>query len=185
MGTMLKMTAEEYLAMPYDGKLYQLIEGELVMSPSPNFWHQEFLTRLLTEMRVFTQKKKLGQTIVAPLDVKLDEANVYQPDIAFVSNSRKSIIRDSGLFGATDLCVEVLSPSNRKYDLNAKRATYARCGVLEYWIVDPDAKTVSVYRLQDDATQPVAVFTEAGTLVSPLLPGFEFSVAALFARGDI
>jgi len=185
MGTMLKMTADEYLAMPYDGKLYQLIEGELVMSPSPNFWHQEFLVRLVVALRNFTETKKSGLIIMSPLDVRLDQANVYQPDFAFISNARKSIIQNSGIVGAPDLCAEVLSTSNRQYDLTVKRAIYARSGVLEYWIVDPDAKTVSVYRLQDDATQPFAVFTEAVTLVSPLLPGFELSVGALFARGDL
>lgn len=182
MGTLLKLTAEDYLALPEGSPRCQLIDGDIIMSPAPRPWHQNLLLRLAKAIDNHVDEKGLGRIYVAPVDVILENDNVYQPDIFYISAARVAIIREEGIFGAPDLCAEILSTSSRKYDLTVKRATYARCGVLEYWIVDPDAKTVSVYRLQDDATQPFAIFTEAGTLVSPLLPGFEFSVTELFKK---
>jgi Uma2 family endonuclease len=182
MGTMLKLTAEDYLALPEGSPRCQLIEGDIIMSPSPRPWHQMVLLRLVKALDNHVSDVAAGQVFISPVDVILDIGNVYQPDILYISKGRKSILREDGIFGAPDICVEILSPSNRQFDLTAKRNVYARSGVVEYWIVDPDAKTVSVYRLQDDATQPVAIFTEAGTLVSPLLPGFEYSVTELFKK---
>lgn len=182
MGSTLKLTVEDYLALPEGGPPCQLIEGEIFMSPAPRPWHQDLLFRVAKAIDNHVSDQALGRVYVAPVDVILDNENAYQPDILYISKARANIVRDDGIFGAPELCAEILSPSNRQFDLTAKRAVYARCGVLEYWIVDPDAKTVSVYSLQSDAAQPVAVFTDAGILASPLLPGFQLSVGALFKK---
>ena len=182
MGTALKLTAQDYLSLPEDGHRYQLIEGELYMSPSPTFWHQEFLGRLYVALRMFALHQNLGTVCMAPLDVHLDDENVFQPDVIYIAKNRENIIRDKGIFGAPDLCVEVLSPSSQKHDTLTKRAIYARNGVREYWIVDPDSKTVTVYQLAIDATKPFAELTEADTLASVELSGFAFALVELFKR---
>jgi Uma2 family endonuclease len=182
MGTLLKLTYQDYKEFPEDGKRYQLLDGDLYMSPAPSFWHQEILLRLAVALRQFVEQGTLGSVAVAPVDVVLDNDNVCQSDILFVAAAHRGIIRDEGVFGAPDLCVEILSPSSRKLDLEAKRSIYARCDVNEYWIADPDARTVTLYCLRHDATTPHAVFHEAQSLASPLLPGFELSIKALFAR---
>ena len=91
-------------------------------------------------------------------------------------------MQNAEIFGAPDLCVEVLSDVSRERDTNAKRSIYARNGVREYWIVDPDSKTVTIYQLNIDATRPFAVLTEADWLTSVQLPDFKFSASELFQR---
>ncbi|HYF51967.1 MAG TPA: Uma2 family endonuclease [Planctomycetota bacterium] len=182
MRTDIKITYEHYSALPEGPPHYQLIDGDLTLSPSPNFHHQELIGTLYFELRAFNTQHKLGVVALAPLDVVLSDVDVLQPDILFVANARKKIIRKEGVFGAPDLCIEILSPSNRKLDLGIKRQLYARHGVIEYWIVDPDDNTVSVYRLQEETEQPRAKLDDRATLTSALLPGFELKLERLFAK---
>ena len=105
------MTAEEYFQLPVGPPYFQLIDGELFMSPSPNFFHQELVSRLIAEMGPFARRHKLGKVIVSPSDVLLDADNVYQPDVYFIGQERLSIVGKQGPKGAPDLVVEVISGS--------------------------------------------------------------------------
>ena len=98
------------------------------------------------------------EVFVAPLDVFLSDINVYQPDVVFISNQRRSILTEHGLEGAPDLAVEVLSPGTARFDKGSKRKVYARTGVKELWLVDPDAKLIHVYQLVKDAETPAATY---------------------------
>jgi len=179
--TDIKITYEHYCALPEGPPRYQLIDGDLVLSPSPNRYHQTVALRLASALSHFVDLKRLGFVGIAPMDVVLTEVDVLQPNVLFVSTSRQSRLRDEGVFGAPDLCVEILSPSNRKLDLGVKRQLYARHGVIEYWIVDPDDTSVSVFHLQDDA-EKLSQLNAAAILTSTLLPGFELKLDRLFAK---
>ena len=180
MRTDIKFTYQEYRTLPETGPRYQLIEGDLLMSPSPNFFHQTLVANLFESLFAFVKRKRLGLARVAPLDVILTEEDVVQPDIVYISAARKGIIAPEGLRGAPDLCVEVLSPASRDLDRQAKRVLYARHGVTELWLVDPDARTVELFRLQEQPHAPTRIFRENETLTTALLPGLEIKLAEVF-----
>lgn len=180
MSTLMKLTYEDYAAMPDDGRRYQLVEGELFVSPSPNFRHQKICGAIYMALNAFVQARRLGDVVFAPLDVILSDEDTYQPDIVYVSKARKRLVVPEGIRGTPDLCVEVLSPSNRKLDVKVKRARYAKFGLPELWIVDPDEDTVRVYRPAENANAPVRTLSEHDTLTTDLLPGFALKLEPVF-----
>lgn len=139
---------EVFKGLP-EGTLVQLIENNLVMSPSPKSLHQEVLEELTFHLTTHVRKNKLGKVLFAPYDVYLDQKNAYQPDLIFISNENLHKIQEDGLHGAPDLVLEVLSPGTAKYDKGKKKAVYERCGVKEYWIVEPATKAAMGYNLQE------------------------------------
>ena len=182
MNTAVKFTYDEYRVLPENGKHYQLVDGDLIMSPAPTFRHQLIIAELANCLFNFVKENRRGKVLFAPLDVILAEDNVFQPDIVYISNERRSVIFREGLRGVPDLCVEVLSPSNRELDLNAKRLLYAKHGLPELWLVDPDADTLQLFRLQENHQAPLKVFGANDTLTTPLLPGFSVGLSEVFAK---
>lgn len=176
----LKVTADDYRLLPEGGPRYQLIEGELYMSPSPSRFHQTIVLNISFLLRNFVDARPIGKVYLAPLDVHLTEHDVFQPDVLFVSNDRASTLVDEGIHGAPNLAVEVLSPSTAKIDKEPKRKIYAAQGVEELWLVDPGVRTISVYRLQGLPDEPTAVHAENDSFESPLFPGLNISAAAIF-----
>lgn len=173
--TSIKLTYEDYLAIPDDGRRHEIIDGEYYVSPSPSFKHQNIVAELLTRVRTFVKERNLGWVVGSPCDV-LSEHTIVQPDVLYVSKARGAIVADV-LKGAPDLVIEVLSPSNRDYDEHVKYKIYEKAGVLEYWIVDPQAQSVRIFRRTNDRFAPVPV---TDTLTTPLLPSFELRVESLF-----
>ena len=172
-----RLAYEDYASLP-DDERYELIDGELVIMPSPKVIHQ----RLILGLAWILQRLEgtgLGELFVAPLDVILSDFDVVQPDIIFVSNARAHII-DDYIRGAPDLVVEILSPSTADYDRTVKRELYERYGVPEYWLVDPYAKTVTILRLSADGYNVHAVYGEGDALSSPTLAGFSLNLSELF-----
>jgi len=164
--------------LPEGGPRLEILDGELFVSPSPTWWHQRIVGELFVVLRAHSRSRGIGQVAIAPMDVLFDPHNVAEPDLLFISNERAGIIRDR-VWGAPDLCVEVLSPSSVTRDRKAKRAVYARFDVREYWIVDPETQTVEVYSGAD--LPLVATFTASDRLVSPLLPDLDLPLAPIFA----
>ena len=181
MRTDIKFTYAEYRTLPETGPHYQLIEGDLVMSPSPTFFHQHLAGRLHLDLATFVKVHRLGEVLFAPLDVILDDENVLQPDLVFIASWQKDIIAREGLRGAPALCVEILSPSTAELDTGVKRLLYARYGVKEYWLVSPEEKTITVYRLQENPSAPFRVFGLGDTLTSELFPGWALPLDSFFA----
>lgn len=175
-----RMTAEEYFQLPEGPPWFQLINGELFMSPSPFFFHQDLIARLMGELVPFVRRHRLGKVVTAPSDVQLDSGNVYQPDLYFVSTARLSIIEKQGPKGAPDLVVEVISASTGRLDLGPKKARYAESGVQEFWAVFPETSEVEVYQLAASAEQPSARLTVTDSLTTPLLPGLTILLQELF-----
>jgi len=147
--TKIKFTYKDYKSLPEsETNRYELMEGELITVPSPNFKHQSISGNLEFILREFIQKKNLGTIIYAPLDVHLGD-NVIQPDILFVSRERSYVITEEEVRGAPDLVIEILSPATAQRDRTYKRTLYAQYGVQEYWIVDPEEKIIEVLTLKE------------------------------------
>ena len=172
-------TRAEYADLP-EGTPYQLIDGELILSPSPTPEHQQFVLTLAVALRSFVHERGRGTVYVAPLDVYLSEIEVYQPDLLFIAADRRGIVTDEGIEGAPDLVVEVLSPSTAYHDLTKKKRVYEESGVKEYWVVDPEDQTVTVYENTDRGFTPADKAHGTGTVGSKLLEGFEVDLETLF-----
>lgn len=174
------LTAHDLRELPEGPPYYQLIEGDLYMSPTPSLTHQRVLRRLLLLLGTHLEKHPVGEVVPAPSEVELSDLNVYEPDLYVVLNARKSIFTPRGVTGAPDLAVEILSLGTAKYDKGIKRQVYARCGVKELWLVDTDAQEVSVFHLQSSADKPFGVFGVKQKFTSPLLPRLVVNVAKIF-----
>src|ERR1041385_1671945 len=177
---MAPLTVEDYRLLPEAGPRYQLIEGDLFMAPALNRYHQEISGNIFFLLSKYLEKRPVGKLYAAPFDVYFDEINVAQPDLVFVSNKNRAILTHAGAEGAPDLLVEILSPKTAELDKRPKRRVFARCGVPELWIVDPETKLVHVYFLQKDAERPAATFSEKDSFSSPNFPGLKIRVATIF-----
>ncbi|MBI4234037.1 MAG: Uma2 family endonuclease [Chloroflexi bacterium] len=178
----IRYTYSDYLLLPEE-KRYELIEGELCMVPSPTTQHQRLVLNLAMILQEFVRRRGLGEVFAAPLDVKLSEEDVVQPEVLFVRAARRRIVKEQYVDGPPDLVVEVLSPSTASRDRELKLKRYANFGVPEYWIVDPEAGSVEVLRLMADGYRQVGVFTQ-GTVETPLLPGLKLPVAEVMSSPD-
>lgn len=176
------MTYEDYLRLPDDGKRYEILEGELFVSPSPITKHQIVSGNLYGILHQHVRKHKLGRVFSAPMDVVLSRTNVVQPDLFFVSNARKKIITETNIQGAPDLVVEILSETSEEQDRVAKKQIYARHGVKEYWLIDPDRETLEVYKLdaKTRAFEHIATYQSDEAFQSALLPNLEITLADLW-----
>jgi len=175
-----KFTYEDYLKTP-DDQRYELIEGDLVMTPSPVPYHQWISKNIEFELEKFVREKKTGKIFYAPCDVYLDNDNVLQPDILFIAKERLNIIGEKNIQGAPDLVIEILSESSAHRDMVKKKKLYAQFGVKEYWIIDPEEKTVEIYSRKDETFTLTKRFAEKNTLESPLLPGLKIKLLQVFA----
>lgn len=173
-------TYEDYLTFPEDSWGYQIIEGELVVSPSPKTIHQAVLMNLSLAISVFVRNKKCGEVFFAPFDVILDNHNIVQPDILFISNENKDVLTEDNVKGAPDLIVEVLSQSTRQFDLLGKKDVYQKFGIKEYWIIDPENKSVAVYFLEKGQYAIHNQEEKEGIISSKILNGFKLSLKEIF-----
>ena len=174
-----KLTYADYMQTPDDIR-YELLDGELILAPSARTAHQRTTRKVLRRLDDFVEENELGEVFVAPYDVVLDDFNVVQPDILFVSNERSHIITDLNIQGAPDLVIEILSPSTARRDKTQKRDLYAQHEVPEYWQADTDAGSVIVLTLEDGAYRVAGIYAKGQTVVSPLLPGFSLNVDDVF-----
>ena len=175
-----KLTYQDYRNTP-DDERYELIDGELIMSPSPRRAHQRTDAELGAILHTFIKQHNLGEFYHAPFDVVFSVTDVVQPDLLFVSRDRLHIITEDNIQGAPDLAIEILSPSTSARDNGYKRNLYAKHGVKEYWQVDTDAKLITVLSLNAYGDYDVAAVYGAGqTLTSPLLPGFALNLDEIF-----
>lgn len=168
--------------MPEGPPYFQLIEGELFMSPSPNFFHQKIIGRLHLSLGNFLEKHPFGEIVLSPADVELDEDNVYQPDLYYLSHARLSLVNRHGLKGAPDFVIEVISGSTGRLDRGPKKAAFARHGVREFWAVLPESREVVIWNLPVSAEEPSRRLQMGDTLTTELLPAWEMPVAKIFGE---
>ncbi len=127
-------TYQDYLELPSDGKIYEIIGGTLLMAPAPATKHQKVSRNLEVLIWDYVRKNKLGEIYDAPIDVIFDRLNIVEPDLVYISQERTNIIKEKGIFGAPDLVVEILSPHNANVDIKKKKQLYEHFAVREYWV---------------------------------------------------
>ena len=175
----IKFTYQDYKNAPED-KRYELLDGDLVVAPSPRIYHQDISLNLEHLLWTFIKEGSLGRVYHAPIDVVLSDTDVVQPDILFVSNEGMDIITEDNVRGGPDLVIEILSPSTAERDRTFKRSLYARHGVREYWLVDPEAKSVEVLVLGEGHFEIVATYGQDEELTSPMLGGLRLNLNEVF-----
>jgi Uma2 family endonuclease len=171
-----RWTYENYYKLD-DERRYEVINGELLMAPAPDTWHQDWVGQLHLLIAPFVTRNNLGRVFIAPLDVILNEENVVQPDLVFVSQANLQIIEKRGIFGAPDLLIELISPSSVRRDRYVKHELYARLGVREYWIGDPANKSLEVLVLQEGRYQLHCSAEGKGRITSTIIKGLDFDLA--------
>ena len=174
-----RMTYSDWLRLPDDGRLYEIIDGELLVSPPPSIRHQRISRRLAFQIERFLEASPLGEIFYAPVGVRLGD-DVVEPDLVIVLREHADRIGEQVIGGAPDIVVEILSPGSAKRDLGAKRATYQSAGVPEYWIVDPESAAIEVLALERGAYLRVALLRRDDTLSSRLLEGLEIQLSMIF-----
>lgn len=177
-----KYTAEDYMLLE-EGAPFQLINNDLVMSPSPIPLHQVISIRIAYAMLSFLNSiNDNGFLVCAPMDVKLDEGNVFQPDILYITEERKAEIIKDRIEGAPDLVIEILSPSNAYYDLRQKKDIYEKYGVKEYIIIDPIAENAELYALKDGTYYLHQKAQKPEELKSLVITNFSFDLDQIFKQ---
>ena len=179
----VRLTYDDFVHFPDDGKRHELIEGVHYVTPSPNIRHQRISGNLHFLIRTWIESNPIGQIYYAPLDVVLSEIDVVEPDLLYLSNERAAdVLTPLNARGAPDLVVEIGSKATRKRDETIKKKLYARVGVSEYWIVDPEIDVIRVYRGDDGFMRPQELSRPAGdVLTTPLLPGLQLPLTQVFA----
>ncbi len=176
----IKLTYEDFCALPDDGRRYEILGGDLYISPLPEEPHQNVVLNLGAILREHVRRNGLGKVYVAPFDVVLGENDIVEPDVIFVSTIRRPKLVKGRIRGAPDLLVEVLSPSSVNRDSRDKRNLYARCGVDWYWIIDPERQTVVELRLIDNAYAVVSETNDPGPFCPELFPGLRIDLPELW-----
>jgi Uma2 family endonuclease len=175
-----KLTYEDYVLIPEDGQLHEILDGEHCVTPAPFIRHQLISGRFYSHLDPFVQRHRLGVVLYAPVDVILSAHDIAQPDLLFISKQRAAIITEENVQGAPDLVIEILSKRTRRRDERLKLDLYGRYGVLEYWIADPQRKGVKAYRREDGRLRFAAELSLGDVLTTPLLPGLEVPLAGIF-----
>jgi len=180
-----RLTYDDFLLFPDDGKRHELIDGVHYVTPSPVSRHQILLGRIFLAIGNWLElHPELGQVLLSPLDTVLSPWDVVEPDLIFLAADQLDILTEPNIQGAPALVVEILSPSTRQRDLGIKRDLFDRGGVREYWVVDPKARAITVYRRS--AAGRLTPMTPLGAadgaaLTTPLLPRLSLSLVKLFA----
>jgi Uma2 family endonuclease len=159
--------------LPHDDLRHEIINGEHYVTASPVTRHQRISRRLLVAFQFYLDAHPVGEVFHAPFDVVMSFHDVVVPDLIYVSAARADLVNAKNLQGAPDLVIEILSPSTRRLDERLKRDLYERAGVEEYWLVDPDRNTVTIYRREGPQFLPPAAFDARSVVSTALLPGFD------------
>ena len=178
-----RWTYEEFARLPTSGSTrYEIIAGELFVTPGPVVWHQRVVGGLFARLLAYGKANGLGEAFIGPLDVLFAEGDCVEPDLLFVRGDRSHLVSERGVEGPPDLVVEVLSPSTKGRDRGIKRERYRFFGVPEYWVVDPDERSVEVWRLADGASEPLRLTASAVLVWKPVAeaPSLEIVLEELF-----
>jgi len=175
-----KLTYREYEKLPETGPRYQLIDGELHLSPAPDRYHQVISRNLQYIIMRYLEDHPFGELYNAPFDVHLSEHDVFQPDLCFISEARADILVKKGMLGSPDWAAEILSPSTASLDKRDKRLRYAKFGVKELWLIDPELCRIHVYDLSANPNKPTITYDEGETFSCLHFPGLNFESDKIF-----
>jgi len=180
----IRLNYQDFRALPDDGKRYEILDGDLYMSPSPRTVHQRVVLRLGRILADHVERTNLGEVLLAPLDVVLSDNDIVEPDLIFISRTGHSIVTETNVQGVPDLLVEVLSASRPELDTRDKRNLYQRCGVPYYWLVDGENGRLTELQLAGEAY--VVVADRAGNEIfrPRLFPGLTIHLDHVWAPGN-
>lgn len=178
-----RFTIDDYDQLPDDGPRYELIDGVLIEIPAPTILHQRLLKRFLRDVDQFVEDAESGEVFFAPCDVQLPRGTIVQPDMLFVSNTHREVVTEKRIVGAPDLVVEISSPSTMDRDLGDKRELYRKHGVAEYWFIDVEERTASVWTLRDGEYVVLRPDVD-GLIRSTVVTGFAVDIERVFADAD-
>lgn len=153
--TQRRWTWTEFARLPSEGSTrYEVIAGQLYMTPGPAPRHQRVVMRLIELLNPFVRAHGLGELLPGPVDVIFAEGDYLEPDLIFLGRGRDDIVTDRGIEGPPDLVVEIVSPSTADRDRGVKRERYRLYGVPEYWVVDPEQDTIDVWDFRSGERDP-------------------------------
>lgn len=175
------LTYDDYCLLPNDRNRYEILDGELSVTPAPRTKHQSISSRLHRILANHVVANQLGDIFAAPTDVILAPTTVIQPDLIFISNDRRHIITERAIEGPPSLLIEILSPTTHRTDRLTKAQLYAKHHVPHYWLVDPDQPTLEAYELVIDHYDLVASARDAEVFTPSLFPGLSIRLADLWA----
>ncbi|HEX8721765.1 MAG TPA: Uma2 family endonuclease [Pyrinomonadaceae bacterium] len=176
------LTTDDLTALPDDGNTYELIEGELIVSSAPTLTHQLVIGNIFFRVKTYLEDNPVGQVVVTP-GVIFDRHNAVIPDIVFLTDEQlERVGAESHIRLAPALAVEVVSPGreNARRDRVKKLRVYGKFGVGEYWVADPAARTVEIYRREGDALRLAETLGPGDEITTPLLPGFRGRLEEVF-----
>jgi len=179
-------TEAELEALPEDGYIHEVVNGQLVMSPKNNFYHGEICSRLSAALVNFNQVQKLGAVLDSSTGFWMENRNCRAPDISFIAKARliaAGFKRQSKRFfpGAPDLAIEILSPNNTRLEIDERLADFFSSGTQIAWIINPEEECVEVCH----SPQRRSLIGTGGELDGEyLLPGFRYPIANLFSSWD-
>ena len=178
-----RLTYDDLLLLPDDGKRHEIIDGEHYVTSSPGLRHQDLVGRLYLSIGTWLAARPgSGRLFLAPLDVVLSYYDVVEPDLLFVAGDQTAILTKANVQGPPALVVEVLSPSTRRTDARVKRRLFERTGVREYWLLDPELDSVQVFRPDAGRLRRVDELSaeDGHRLSTPLLPGWALDLTEFF-----
>lgn len=179
--TRVRLTYQDLVHYPDDGRRHELIDGEHFVTASPSTRHQRVVTELLLELGNYLREREIGRVFPAPCDVVFSESDVVVPDLLVVTRAAADRVTEANIQGAPDLVVEVLSPSTTGRDRVHKLRLYEKFGVKEYWIVEPVGGSIEVLRLSDGRLGVVESLDLDEVLTSPLFPDLRIELSSVFA----
>jgi Uma2 family endonuclease len=175
-----RMTSEEFFRFAPDKQKSELVDGVIIVSPPPLDGHERLQIFLLHLIRAFVEEFDLGEVRGSRTAVSLDNDQVFEPDILFVTQDRLDIVQERGVFGPPDLVVEILSASTVAYDRGTKFQVYQQSGVQELWLIDPYGPTGTEFFQRDGRRLKPVMPQPDGVLASVALSGFKLNTAWLW-----
>lgn len=174
----VKLGYSEYVRIPDDGQRHEIVDGEHIVNPAPNLYHQTLSRRIHYQLYSQIELHGLGVVFYAPTDVQLSEWDIVQPDLIVVLNRKQAIMTATRIIGSPDLVVEILSASSVHHDRVRKLGLYCRSGIPEYWVVDPDRQVVEQYVLRSDTY--VSLGHHAGMVTVQVVPDVRVDLRAVW-----
>jgi Uma2 family endonuclease len=175
------LTYDDYCLLPNDRNRYEILDGELSVTPAPATKHQTALGNLYRFLANYVVANQLGKLFIAPTDLILAPTTVVQPDLIFIGTDRLHVVTERAIEGAPTLVVEILSPTTHQTDRVTKAQVYARYQIPHYWLIDPDQRTLEAYELARDHYNLVASAQDAEVFAPSLFPGLSIQLSDLWA----
>jgi Uma2 family endonuclease len=178
-----KLTWDDIKDLPEDAGRTEIVDGDLVVSPSPSWSHQAIATALGAKIYPFVRDNELGRFFSSPVHVVLSKHGNYEPDLCLLSRDRLHLLRGAVIDGPPDLIIEIISDDNRTHDTVVKFRDYERYGVAEYWLVDPRERVIRVYFLEGRSYKEAGAFSAGENVVTRKLNGLALDPGGIFEQG--